>query len=80
MKITFVAVVPKETTSIVSQFYLAHRVHYGIDFEELLLDFFVSLSFSVRKLGVSFKKLRKTVSALKIDFEFTEIMKHPEVG
>lgn len=82
MKITFVAIVAKETTSTVSQFYLAQGVHYGLDFEELLLDFFfVSLSFSVRKLGIGFrKKLRKAVTALNINSEYPEFMKYPVVG
>lgn len=77
MKITFVAIVAKETTFTVSQFYLAHGVHYGLDFEVSLPFFFVSLSFSVGKLGICFrKKLRKTVTALSIDSEYTEFMKH----
>lgn len=75
---TFVAIVAKETTSTVPQFYLVHRVHDRVAFENSVLDFFVSLSFSIRKLCIGFrKKVRKTVTAPSINFEYTEAMKHP---
>lgn len=40
LKINLVAIVAKETTFTVYQFYLAHRVHYEIGFKESQPDFF----------------------------------------
>ena len=79
MKITSVAIVAKETTSTVSQFYLAHRVHYRLDFEKSVLDLPPYL-FLLENWAPGFREMLRRVNALSINFEYTEVTKYPVVG
>lgn len=75
LKITSVAMIVKETTSAVSQFYLSRRVNHGVDFKESLLEVSACLSVSIsvspslslclsfpRKCFSSRKKLTQTAT------------------